>query len=87
MMLLRMHHKQLSRIHLSAVKNSSNKIEKLEEQIRDADYTFKCISMDCFKLKQMGTNPALVKNYFESSELMYMEIYSHNMLRIRKLCF
>lgn len=86
MVLLKLHFKQLKAIHKSCINNCSTDLSELEEQIRDAEYTLNCISMDCFKLSQLDTDPRLINNYFEVAELMYMEVYAHNVIRIRKLC-
>ena len=67
MVLLKLHFKQLKAIHKSCINNCSTDLSELEEQIRDAEYTLNCISMDCFKLSQLDTDPRLINNYFAES--------------------
>ena len=77
---------QLKKIHHNAINNVSEVVEVLEEQIRNAQYTLDCIRMNCFKAVQSLTDIKAIQDYFESAELLFMELYSHNMIRIRNLC-
>lgn len=87
MVLLKLHFKQLSEIHYSAVNNLLNTEEELAEQIRNSENTLNCIRLDCFQLSQIpNMDLKMVQNYYDTSELMFTEVYAHNMIRIRKLC-
>lgn len=87
MLLLQLHFKQISDIHYSAINDIVSTEEELAEQIRNAENTLNCIRLDCFNVSKIpNMDLQLVQNYYDSAELLYTELYAHNMIRIRKLC-
>lgn len=87
MILLKQHFHQLSDVHYSAVNNTLHLEEELAEQVRNCEYILDCIRMDCYRLSNIrNIDLDLLRNYCDMAELMFAEVYSHNLIRIRNLC-